>query len=93
MPSPIWICKKNEIAGHIRRLFNHYGESPEYFDEYLNDVLKHDIDAALDCSRDLVRTIPYQKPMNKDVQNDARSTQFYNKSFAQAAVSGQDNVQ
>lgn len=73
MPSPLWICKKNEIASHIRKLFVHYDEDPTYFDEYLNDVLQHDIDAALRCFRDLTSQMDWltkAKPANKEVTNE-----------------------
>lgn len=57
MKSAIWICKKNEIACHIRKLFQHYGEDMDYFEEYLSDVMKHDANQALECFRELVKQI------------------------------------
>lgn len=62
MKSAEWICKKNEIACHIRRMFKVYGEDESFFDEYLAGVLEHDIDKALFCFRDLVKQIEFLKP-------------------------------
>lgn len=62
MNSPLWICKKNEIVAHIRRMFKHYGEDEAFFDEYLACVLEHDIDKALECFRDLVKQLPKLPP-------------------------------
>jgi hypothetical protein len=70
MKSPLWLCKKLEIECHLKKLFFHYGESMEYYDEYLNDVLQKDIDEALECFRSLVRHLNYlPEPKRKeDVQ-------------------------
>lgn len=65
MRSPEWICKKNEIACHIRRLFEAYGETELDFDEYLAGVLEHPIDEALQCFRDLVKQLEYLKPQGR----------------------------
>lgn len=73
MPSPLWICKKNEIASHIRKLFVHYGEDESFFNEYLTGVLEHDIDAALRCFRELtsqLEWLPKIKPAHKEVTNE-----------------------
>lgn len=70
MRSPEWICKKNEIAGHIRKIFEATGEDPSYFDEYLAGVLEHDIDAALLCFRDVVKRIEFIKPQG--LRNESR---------------------
>lgn len=59
MSSPLWICKKNEIVCHVKRLFEYYEEDLSFFDEYLDGVLKHDIDEALRCFRDLVKQLDY----------------------------------
>lgn len=65
MKSAIWICKKNEIACHIRKLFIHYGEDMDYFEEYLNGVMQHNVDDALNCFRELVKTTEWAKPLRK----------------------------
>ena len=71
--SPSWICKKNEIASHIRFYFEHYGEDLNYFDEYLTDVLKFDIDKALDCWRSLSKNLEfYKRERIKNEQSNQR---------------------
>lgn len=66
MHSPQWICKKNEIACHVRKMFLHYGESMDYFDEYLISVLEYDIDRALECFRSLVKYVPVELKKKKE---------------------------
>lgn len=56
-----WICKKNEIISHIRWHFEHYGENPDYMAEYVEGVLKFDIDQALECFRSLVKNLEFFK--------------------------------
>lgn len=62
MNSAEWICCKNEISGHIKKLFAFYQEDLTYFDEYLSDVLKCDIQKSLVCFRDLVNQLNALKP-------------------------------
>lgn len=83
MPSPIWICKKNEILCHLRSLFKFYGEDINYIDKYLNDILKFDINDSLLAVRDLVRHIHFQKSLNKDVQNGKDEARKYQSPFAE----------
>lgn len=64
--SPQWICKKNEIACHIKKMFLHYGEPMDYFDEYLSSVLEYDIDQALECFRSLIKFVPMEPIKKKD---------------------------
>lgn len=70
MRSADWICKKLEIIAHLRKLFLHYGENDNFFDEYLNSVLKHDIDKTLSCFRDLVSQMDWV-PAIKERDNAA----------------------
>lgn len=60
--SPDWICKKNEIACHVKTLFEAHNEDPAYFDEYMRELLTKDIDKVLECFRDLVRQLEWIKP-------------------------------
>lgn len=66
MKSAIWICKKNEIACHIRKLFMHFNEDMDYFEEYLNDVMENNVDNVLECFRDIVRNMHLIKPLRKN---------------------------
>lgn len=65
MKSAIWICKKNEIACHIRKLFMHFGEDMGYFEEYLNYVMQHPADDALECFREVVKLTEGKEPYGR----------------------------
>jgi hypothetical protein len=71
MKSTEWICKKNEIICHVKKLFLIYQEDQSYFDEYLNNVLEYDINTALLCFRDLVKQVEFLYPQGlRDEKRD-----------------------
>jgi len=71
MRSPIEMAKISEIMSHVSKLFDFYGENDDFFDEYVEDVLKHDLDKALICFRDLTNQLDYL-PRPKDAKNVER---------------------
>jgi hypothetical protein len=57
MRSPAEMAKIREIMTHVAKLFDFYGESDSFFDEFMDFVLSHDLEKALECFRDLRRHI------------------------------------
>ena len=53
---------------HIGKLFDYYGENDDFFDEYVQDVIKNDLDKTLICFRDLVNQLN-GLPKRKDASN------------------------
>ena len=56
-----WLCKKNELEFHVKTLFEHYGEPLDTFDEYVSNLLKNDINSALNCMRNLINQLKGRK--------------------------------
>lgn len=56
--NPDTLVKIREILGHISKLFDHYQEDDNYFEEYSENVLKLDTDKSLICFRDLIKQLP-----------------------------------
>jgi len=49
--------RERELRQHIATLFHHYGEDLDYFEEYVNGVLKYSLNKSLKCFRELVSHI------------------------------------
>ena len=64
------LCKIREIMIHVSKIFEHYAEDPDYFDEYMDNVLKFDINSALTCFRDVVKQLEWMKRLGE--KNDQR---------------------
>ena len=60
--NPIDLAKIAEIMSHLRDLFQIFNEEMSYFDEYLEGMLKFDLDLVLLCVRRLKRETEFLKP-------------------------------
>lgn len=65
------MVKINEIMTHIGKLFDHFAEDGNMFDEYCDHVLAQDLDKALLCFRDLVRQTEFVKKTRKKICQSA----------------------
>ena len=74
------IEKIREIMDHVAKLFDYYGESADFFDEFMEGVLKGDIDMALVCFRDLRRHIELF-PRKEEKTDEQMSELRYQKPF------------
>lgn len=66
MRNPDDLVKMKEIMSHIGKLFDFYGENEDFFDEYVDGVLKYDIEKSLFCFRDLIRHVDKIKKLPKE---------------------------
>lgn len=51
--TPDELVKIIEIRSHVKRCFKYYGESDSYFEEYMNELLRHPTEKVLICFRDM----------------------------------------
>lgn len=55
------LLKTKEIMCHVSTLFDLYEEQESFFEEYIDGVLKKDIEKSLLCFRDLVASAKRMK--------------------------------
>ena len=56
--NPHEYVKVKMLTGYVMQVFKAYGQDKSYFNEYMNELSKQDIDEALECFRALIKNLP-----------------------------------